>query len=155
MKKRKRGRIIADIDSIVGKLIKIRDCWTCQHCKASVSSHNAHWSHVVPKRGHIYLRWNPMNTKTLCFSCHKNWWHQNILESCHWFEKKFPERHAYIYEEISDGLGGITTRYGKAVQWKDKQLVEILEELKHLCEIGMPPRASAILAWWQEYLEEL
>ena len=84
------------LDNIVRDIIRVRDNITCQRCDKEVTKHNAHTSHVRPESLGQQFRWDLLNLKLLCFSCHRFWWHLNPIEATKWFKDKFPARYDYV-----------------------------------------------------------
>mgnify|MGYP001590095436 FL=1 len=75
------------LDTLFAQVIKQRDQWTCQRCgKKFVPGHaqGLDTSHIFGRR-HKSVRWQPLNAKSLCFTCHR-WWHENPTESGKWAE---------------------------------------------------------------------
>ena len=103
-----RKKLIDQLDKLASAYIKLRDDHTCQRCgKREVGSSSIHVSHVIPKsRGQRY-RWEPNNMKCLCFHCHINWWHVDIVPAAEWYLSKFPGRWASLFE-IPTGKMSVT-----------------------------------------------
>lgn len=116
-KKSKRKKLIEKLDDICREIIRERDDWTCQRCGKKVDIHNAQASHVVPKSTGYILRWDLLNLKLLCYSCHFYWWHKDITEAAKWFRKKWPYRWRYVEKK----------RY-KTVIWSNEKLELLLAE---------------------------
>ena len=76
--------------------VKLRDDYTCQHCKKEVSGSNCHASHVLNVGSHKNMEIDPTNMKVLCLRCHLQWWHKDILPATEWFKDTFPERYDYL-----------------------------------------------------------
>lgn len=98
-KKRKGGKKIAlsPLDREFSRYIRTRDRWTCQKCGTVYpeGSQGLHCSHVFSRR-HKSIRWEPMNAKALCFSCHQ-WFGGNPVEAYQWLvEYMGPERLAEL-----------------------------------------------------------
>jgi 5-methylcytosine-specific restriction endonuclease McrA len=71
---KERSRLIKKLDALFSRRIKERDGHTCQRCgkqheEKSRGLHNSHFW----KRGYMGTRWEPLNCKALCFSCHRRW----------------------------------------------------------------------------------
>ncbi len=95
--RRRKQFLIARNDEMCAALVKERDNHTCQRCgKTELEGHDSNWSHVFV-RGNMQLRWNPDNSKVLCFQCHA-WWHAES-EGKPWFAAKFPDRWAVLMVE--------------------------------------------------------
>lgn len=73
-------------DTVFSKLIRGRD-GCCVKCGRSDT--RLECSHIFSRR-HIATRWDLMNAKTLCHTCHR-WWHSNPTESGAWAEGYFGE----------------------------------------------------------------
>ena len=80
------------------KIAKERDGYVCQRCNKEVKGANAHGSHVFTAKAYPSISADPLNIKCLCYYCHFNWWHKEIMEAKDWFIKKFPERYEYLLE---------------------------------------------------------
>ncbi|MEO5335154.1 MAG: hypothetical protein H7839_24340 [Magnetococcus sp. YQC-5] len=63
------------------------------------------------------LRWDLVNVKLLCASCHW-WWHTVPLAAAEWFKSKYPARHAYLLS--AERIG----------EYRNDDLAEKLEQLK-------------------------
>jgi hypothetical protein len=70
-----------------------RDGYTCVRCGKSKANGNAiHGSHVYPEGKYHGMSANPLNIKALCYQCHFQWWHKDVMEAKEWFETKYPDR---------------------------------------------------------------
>ena len=87
------------LTSIVAEKVWERDKGTCQWCGKTTGKLDV--SHVIPKSRSTFLRWDMNNLKLLCFNCHMNKWHGRS-EGRAWFDKKYPDRAAYIDEHERD-----------------------------------------------------
>ena len=76
--------------------VKLRDNYTCQHCKKEVTGNNCHASHVLNVGSHKNMEIDPTNMKVLCLRCHLKWWHLDILPATEWFKGEFPDRYDYL-----------------------------------------------------------
>lgn len=90
------GKLKKELETLVKKYVKQRDGYICQKCDLKVEGLNAHGSHVIPVSRSQYLRFDPLNIKTLCYKDHIGWWHKNPLEASAWFKEKFPDRYEYL-----------------------------------------------------------
>ena len=77
---------------------KERDMNVCQWCKAEVSGCNAHGSHVLNVGTNKSMELDPENIKCLCYHCHMNRWHKDVLAAAEWFKSEFPDRYDYLME---------------------------------------------------------
>lgn len=119
-KRSERKRLTKRLDDLCREIVRIRDKDTCQHCGKHVEGQDSHPSHVVPKgKGASQRRWDLLNIKVLCFSCHR-WWHDNPTESGRWFVEAFPARQAYLE----------TYRWGKPAPISTEQMRALVEILK-------------------------
>jgi len=91
-KKSERKKIKDRLEKLVKTIVKIRDNYTCQMCGKRVEGVNCHGSHVIPVSADGRLAFDPENLKVLCYHCHLQVWHLNVVDSGLWFEKTFPER---------------------------------------------------------------
>ena len=78
-------------DALFSKWIRRRDKW-CQMCN---KTENLQCSHVIGRLNHR-LRYDPMNAIALCYRCHLQIWHRELLVAITWFQKKFPKRYEYL-----------------------------------------------------------
>lgn len=88
--------LIRKLDHLFAEKVKQRDNYACVRCGKPMSVEDKVFmqcSHVVGK-GYKALRWDMNNAKSLCFGCHKYWWHhpRYQFEAALWFAKTFPER---------------------------------------------------------------
>ena len=114
-----RQKLIKKLDDLCREYIKLRDDYTCQKCGKS-GTKQIHWSHVIPRSAGNRLRWDVLNSKTLCAYCHRRWWHSNPMEAMEWFKDKFPDRARYIARERVKGTKKFT----------EDELIELAEELE-------------------------
>lgn len=125
-KKTPRKKLIEILDKLVKNIAKVRDKFICQKCGEKVSGSNCHGSHVKPvSQGHK-LRWDELNVKVLCGTCHLYWWHKNPLEAARWFNEKFPDRAKYLDENT-----GIKKFYDEELMELKQNLTMRLNELKN------------------------
>jgi 5-methylcytosine-specific restriction endonuclease McrA len=85
-----------ELKKLISQYVRNRDQWKCCHCLKSLESYDAHTSHVIPTSQSEYLRYNPLNMKTLCMRCHLYWWHKDPIDARNWFAKTFPIRYAFL-----------------------------------------------------------
>lgn len=80
--KRKASRATqkAKLDALCRSLVMMRDGRKCVRCG---STEWVQWSHVYTRRI-LCMRWNTLNSKVLCASCHR-WWHDNPAEAAMWW----------------------------------------------------------------------
>jgi len=103
-----------------------RDRSRCQKCGKKVSGSNRHPSHVFSKKNYKYLRYDPLNLKTLCFHCHINWWHLNPVESGLWFKNTFPERYVYLLRNKHKTINEERRKQGLTLrEWYELKIKEI------------------------------
>lgn len=67
----------------------LRDQGMCVRCG---STSNLAASHVYPKGKHRSMEYDLDNVKTLCYSCHIQWWHKHPLDAAEWFNAKYSVR---------------------------------------------------------------
>jgi 5-methylcytosine-specific restriction protein A len=101
--------------------VRKRDKNICQKCGNYVDGMGADTSHVLGKGSYPELKFEPLNLKLLCTSCHKFWWHDNPTESGKWFEKNFPDRKKYL-DSIKNKRAGL----------KRHDYLRLIEEYKQL-----------------------
>lgn len=80
------------------KYVRLRDRNTCQKCKQKVYGVRAHTSHVIGRAQNGRLKYDPLNLKVLCPTCHR-WWAACPPESGVWFREYFPDRWQYIQSQ--------------------------------------------------------
>ena len=107
------------LTKLIAEKVIERDKSTCQYCGKIVDGSNRHISHVIPKSMGNRLRWDLINLKVLCFHHHLHFWHKNSVEAGEWFQKKFPERWAYLLKHKNE-----------TVKWKIDGYIKMIEELK-------------------------
>ncbi|MDQ3816139.1 MAG: hypothetical protein M3362_00425 [Acidobacteriota bacterium] len=49
------------------------------------------------------MAWEIDNVKTLCWGCHKYWWHLNPLEAEEWYKATFPKARRDKLKKMSQG----------------------------------------------------
>ena len=92
---------ITPADTAFSKAIKLRDNNTCQRC--GIKRDRMECSHVKGRR-HRTVRWDLLNAKTLCHSCHR-WWHENPTESGLWFIETFGQwREDLLLEKMNNRI---------------------------------------------------
>ena len=109
-----------ELDALCREVVLARDK-VCQKCGGSKV---LQWSHVHGRRNK-HLRWDPDNSKMLCFRCHFYFWHKEPLQAQEWFETKFPERAARLKNKFMLSQRG---GYVDKNSWK----IILLEEKKNL-----------------------
>lgn len=112
-----RKAIINRLDSLVRKIVRLRDDSQCQWCGKLVSGYDAQTSHVNSRQFYA-TRWALPNVKLLCGRCHAKW-HDKPVEALRWFNEKFPERQNWIEHY----------KY-EMKTWRDSDLLELEAELK-------------------------
>src|SRR3989304_2916765 len=78
-------------------------------------------SHVHSIGAYPNLRFDPMNTLSMCGHCHNFWWHLEPAQSWDWFKQTFPGRYEYLLEAKN-----------KRVVWTQDKLTEVREKVKNL-----------------------
>lgn len=91
--------MIRKLDDYYRELIRERDNYRCVWCGTDKGKLEV--SHVIPKGRCLFLRWEPLNLKLLCYNCHQHNWHLRA-GGRKWFDNKFPERAAYLEEHEHD-----------------------------------------------------
>jgi hypothetical protein len=121
-------KIKARLDKLVKKIVKLRDNNTCQFSGQYAEGANCHASHVIPVSADGRLAFDPLNLKVLTFHNHMHWWHKNPVEAGEWFQKKFPERWAYLssMHKLNKTIGPITmTEYEEMEERLKQELSEL------------------------------
>ena len=95
MKKTYRQKATKRLDGLLREIVRIRDENRCQWCGKSVKGSNSQPSHVIPKARCLHLRWDLLNVKLLCMSCHQKW-HLNPVAGAEWFKSAYPARYEYV-----------------------------------------------------------
>tara|TARA_E500000318_G_scaffold15353_2_gene15678 strand:+ start:665 stop:1078 length:414 start_codon:yes stop_codon:yes gene_type:complete len=90
---------IKKLSEVARKYAKERDGFICQKCGKESRGSNAHGSHILCVGQHKNMELNPDNIKCLCYYCHMNWWHKDVLFAAKWFINKFPERYERLMAE--------------------------------------------------------
>lgn len=122
--------IINRLDEIFANKVKSRDKFTCVRCgkvhgelytiNGRLKKAQVQCSHVIGKR-YKALRWDLNNAKTLCFGCHKFWWHapSTQYQAALWFQKTFPTRSKRIIQVYEMDIAEPTRKelYEKLMLW--------------------------------------
>ena len=115
---------ITAADSNFSKAIKMRDKNTCQKCGKVADRMEC--SHVFGRR-HRTIRWDTLNAKTLCHSCHR-WWHENPTESGQWFQDTFGEDRLAILREKRDCGMKVPKSEEKLISAHYREQIKLMEE---------------------------
>ena len=122
-----RKKLIAKLDEVTSKIIKIRDEHTCQRCGSKPSPRGEHWAHIYSRSRHS-MRWLLLNSLVLDNGCHR-YWHANPLNAQEWFREKFPYRYEYLQAEKRKPVRQIPTIELQEIYEDHKQkLKELLKE---------------------------
>lgn len=79
---------IHGLNSLLTKLVRIRQKERCLRCgKKTILSA----SHIYPKGTYRKMRFMPKNVKGLCYNCHMNFWHKDVIKAHEWLEKVYPK----------------------------------------------------------------
>ena len=104
---------------------------TCQKCLTQGESSSIEWAHIEARKKKA-IRWSQMNCLALCNSkinnCHR-WFDDNRIHSAKWLEENFPEKHAWLLEEI-DGVPRSRLKVSDSVAAR----LELEQELKAIME---------------------
>jgi len=73
----------------------------CLHCGKPVQGRNGHMSHVKPKGAHRRMEFDPENLMFLCYFCHMQFWHKDVLEAAEWFRTTFPVRYDSLVKKAA------------------------------------------------------
>ena len=111
------------VDLVFKKFIRLRD-GKCLRCGTTQALHA---SHTIPVSHGNRLRYDEENVITLCFHCHKAWWHAYPTESGKWFKKTFPKKHKYI-ERVKNERKKFTIEELQELYDHYKEEVEKLEK---------------------------
>lgn len=84
-----RARVIRKLDDLVRDRCYERDGHRCVRCSGRSALTP---SHVYPKGRYQNLRWLDINILTMCWPCHRYFWHDNPPEAMEWFEKNWGDR---------------------------------------------------------------
>jgi hypothetical protein len=128
-KKTQREKTTKKLDDLCRDVIIERDNNTCQKC-GKRKDKGLNWSHVIP-RGHLYLRWDLLNSMALCARCHGWWWHSDIMAAYEWFTEKFPARWQYL-NSSTDRESPL--RRHKIIAWNELDTDQIESFLKEKLE---------------------
>ena len=99
--KSRRRCVREQLDLEIDRLVQERDGNICQWCGNLCYGRNHHVSHVVRRSNSTALRWDMANVKTLCQGCHHTW-HQDEFTAIAWFQGKFPLRHEYLLQKLTE-----------------------------------------------------
>ena len=122
-----RKQLVKALDKTTALVVKERDGWVCQRCGHTCKGQGAHWAHIFGRRKY-FLRWDLLNSLTLCAGCHR-WWHSES-EGKVWFRYKFPVRWNYLHEPSYQPPHIYAMRCNATVKYTDYDLEIILEERK-------------------------
>lgn len=112
---RKASSYYRELDALARqKVVVERDGNTCVRCGKSAPEYKIDWSHVY-SRANRAIRWNPDNSKALCFHCHK-WWGENPLAAAAWFEAKYPDRALRLLEARNQIAPPIAIHYEQVLK---------------------------------------
>jgi 5-methylcytosine-specific restriction endonuclease McrA len=79
-------------DTLVREYTRKRDENTCCRCGKPVFGSGSHPSHNYPRGAYKSMRWIPDNILTMCFRCHRYWWHMDPINADKWFNEEYPDR---------------------------------------------------------------
>ena len=79
--KRSQTRIL---DSLLHDIIVYRDNGTCKMCGKKGTMQVSHF-YSKASIHHQNMRWMPDNTVAMCFHCHLQKWHKEIIGSYEWY----------------------------------------------------------------------
>lgn len=124
--KKKRKIKLDGVDKLFSLYIRRRDAWTCQKCGTAYpeGSQGLHCSHVFSRR-HKSIRWEPLNAKALCFSCHM-WFGGNPVEAYRWLEEYLGPEKLEELEQMKNELVRDTEQFRQETKVR---LNELMEEL--------------------------
>ena len=88
-RKSKRMPMIKACDALVRERVYARDGHKCVRCGGESALTP---SHVYPKGRYQNIRWLDVNILTMCWPCHRYFWHDNPPEAMEWFEKHWSDR---------------------------------------------------------------
>ena len=114
-----RAKLTKKLDDVVREIVRKRDNMTCQWCGKKVDKSNAHDSHIIPRSRGNALRWDLRNHILLCYHCHINRWHKDPMDAAVWFEQAYPDRWAYLYDNIT-----------RIMRFKEADLQALLADLQ-------------------------
>lgn len=117
--KSERAKIVRQLDSLVSKIVKMRDDYTCQWSGNKCMDPRGCHSHHVQSRSNFSLRWDLNNLLTLSYGSHR-YVHGHPQQFMEWFEAKFPARARYIADRLKETPRTIRTT----------ELRELLDEMK-------------------------
>ena len=123
----KRKSIIGRMDTIVRKIIRLRDV----HCQCPECDHglNLQVAHVAIIRRYYIARWDLINLLLMCEKCHQKF-DTNTAWGMAWFSETFPARFKYLTKlKILKNSPEERTR-----TWRDCDLKEIEDGLKEKLE---------------------
>lgn len=117
------------LDPLMSKLV--REKAYCERCgrKDTKVLQDAH----VVGRINLALRWDILNHLSLCFQCHKYFWHEEPLESSKWFQDKFPDRYEYLMKAKNIIVKRTEEDYKQLREWiKNKEVNKLHFSLKQI-----------------------
>ena len=101
-RKTSRAKLIVKMVTLAKDIAKARDNHTCQHCGRKVTGVNCQGSHIISVGRSKNMSFNPDNIDTMCYGCHKRFWHAEPLLSMEWFKKKDPIRMKRLIDESNN-----------------------------------------------------
>ena len=120
-RKPSRTSLTNQLDELCKQIVRITANHICQKCGKYVEKNDAHTSHVIPKgNGASWRRFDPLNIQLLCFHCHTQWWHKNILEAGEWFLRAYPHLDEYL----------IIYKGGKPAKISTPEMIDLVVEYK-------------------------
>ena len=102
-------------DAAFSNCVREASDWVCLKCQKQYErgSQGLHNSHIFSRR-HRTIRWDAMNTKALCFSCHQ-WFGGNPVESGNWITNLFGQEHMDILIEKKEARTKISKLEEKTI----------------------------------------
>lgn len=125
------------LDNLAREICKLKYDYTCQKCGYQSNGQEIQWAHIEgrAKKGGM-LRWHENNSLALCTgpytkNCH-HWFDSNKVASVEWLKENFPEKHAWLYEDVNGKPRSAWTVKESVSDWLEleQQLKERLKELK-------------------------
>lgn len=87
------------LEQLLHEACVLRDGEKCLRCPRRT---NLQASHIYPKGTYQRMRYLLINVKTLCWSCHFNFWHKHPVNASAWLKTVIPAPRLRKLKELSN-----------------------------------------------------
>lgn len=106
------------LDAICILVVKERDEWTCRKCgEEYLEGRNCQWSHINSRKTYN-MRWDLVNSLTLCSNCHGDA-HEYPSLFNEWLREKYP----YILKYLNDIVAGVPRCKSEIRTWREEDFL--------------------------------